>query len=155
MSKVYIYIYMCVCVYVCVCVCALPLTKMMELTHLDAHVGSFLAVNKLITDKTQNTFFYLMAKDFDLIKYPLNNLDWIIWINAMIIFQDMQRKLRAMKEIDKHAFLEDDHVYWAVISIRLGRAFFLWVSKCHLIGRRNYLHPLHFCWSFNKRPFKR
>ena len=36
----------------------LPLTKSMELEHLDVHHGFYLAVNELIADKTQNIFFF-------------------------------------------------------------------------------------------------
>ena len=44
----------------------LPLAKIMELTHL-----GFLAVNKLITDKTEK-HFYLIAERPGFIKYTLN-----------------------------------------------------------------------------------
>ena len=37
----------------------------------------YLAVNKLIEDKTQN-IFSLIAEHFGFLKYTLNKLDWII-----------------------------------------------------------------------------
>ena len=39
-----------------------------------AHLGFYLAVNKLITDKTQKSFS-LIAKQSGFIKYTLNKLD--------------------------------------------------------------------------------
>ena len=47
----------------------------MKFAHLeDVHIGFYLTVNKLTTDKTQN-MFYLIAEHFDFIKYYLNKLD--------------------------------------------------------------------------------
>ena len=47
----------------------------MELIHLkNVHLGLYLAVNKLITEKMQN-IFSLIAKYSDFIKYTLNKLN--------------------------------------------------------------------------------
>ena len=46
----------------------------MELAHLqDDHLSSYLAVNKLTTRKTQNSFFFI-AEHSGLIKYSYKNI---------------------------------------------------------------------------------
>ena len=47
------------------------MAKIMELDHLNKHV--FLAVNKLIRERTH--FFYLTVKYSDFMKYTFNELD--------------------------------------------------------------------------------
>ena len=69
----------------------LPLAKIMELVHL-VNVHPFVAVNKVITENTQN-IFSLWGTHFGFIRYTLNKVDKIILITYIIFSQVMLRKM--------------------------------------------------------------
>ena len=58
----------------------------MELTYLvNVHVVYlYLAIDKLVTDETQN-LFSLISENSDFIRYSLNKLDWIISIIVLFV----------------------------------------------------------------------